>query len=96
MLNWGYLYLSLRYNVIPIITIDTVFAAIIGGSPINNPYTNQQATPRIIITRVANERSFVCLDFMALIDWGRNANVVSAAPVIPMIRKIVEFSKITY
>ncbi len=53
-------------------------------SEIKEPYTIQITTPISSIINVDSERSFVCRVLIALIDCGRNANVVSEAAINPI------------
>lgn len=62
------------------------FAASNGMSEIMEPYTIQTITPISSMISIGREISAVCFVFKALIDCGRNANVVRLAAINPVIR----------
>jgi len=65
---------------------EIVFAASNGISEIIEPYMIQIITPISSIINIGKEMSFVCFVFIALIDCGRNANVVKDAATKPIIK----------
>ncbi len=64
---------------------ETILAARRGMFEIITPYIIQMIIPVSSIIKVVSDRSPVCLVFIALIDWGRNANVVRLAAISPVI-----------
>ena len=80
-----YLYLILRTRMIVVKMEVMIFAIMIGTSCFSIPYKSQRIIPVVNTRYIPNDRSFVCLDLMVLIAWGKNETVVKAAATNPII-----------
>jgi hypothetical protein len=77
------LYLIFSSRIVKLKMKVTVFAAIIGKSPVNRPYTNQKKMPVVKVTYMTSEISRVCLVFIIRMACGKNAIVVNVAAIKP-------------
>lgn len=78
-----HLYLIFSSRIVKLKMKVIVFAAIIGGSSVNRPYTNQKKMPVVKVTYMASEISRVCLVRIIRMAWGKNAIVVNVAAIKP-------------
>jgi hypothetical protein len=78
-----HLYLIFSCRIVKLKIKVIVFAAIIGGSSVNRPFTNQKKTPVVKVIYMASEISQVCLVRIIRTAWGKNAIVVNVAAIKP-------------